>query len=115
MMMDNDACGAVSGLLHRGNRSTWRKPASVLLCPPQIPHDLSWAQTQPVTNHLSTSMAITFVTNVLVRMMVFYSGKYVRRLKHTVSGGAATHIEVTFSSLLDGQILYSFLPRLLVN
>jgi hypothetical protein len=28
----------------RGNRSTRRKPAPVPLCPPQIPHDLSWAR-----------------------------------------------------------------------
>jgi hypothetical protein len=30
----------------RGNRSTRRKPAPVPLCPPQIPHDLSWAGTR---------------------------------------------------------------------
>jgi hypothetical protein len=27
----------------KGNRSTWRKPTPVPLCPPQIPHDLTWA------------------------------------------------------------------------
>jgi hypothetical protein len=26
----------------KGNRGTWRKPAPVPLCPPQIPHDLTW-------------------------------------------------------------------------
>jgi hypothetical protein len=30
----------------RGNRSTRRKPAPVPLCPPQIPHDLTWDRTQ---------------------------------------------------------------------
>jgi hypothetical protein len=30
----------------RGNRSTWRKLAPVPLCPPQIPHDLTWARTR---------------------------------------------------------------------
>jgi hypothetical protein len=30
----------------RGNRSTQRKPISVQLCPPQIPQDLTWAQTR---------------------------------------------------------------------
>jgi hypothetical protein len=30
----------------RGNRSTQRKPAPVPLCPPQIPHDLTWARTR---------------------------------------------------------------------
>jgi hypothetical protein len=30
----------------RGNRSTRRNPAPVPLCPPQIPHDLTWARTR---------------------------------------------------------------------
>jgi hypothetical protein len=39
-------CGAVGGMRSgRGNRSTLRKPAQVVLCPPQIPHDLTWART----------------------------------------------------------------------
>jgi hypothetical protein len=39
-MTDGDY-GAVGGMrIGRGNRSTRRKPAPVLLCPPQIPHDL---------------------------------------------------------------------------
>jgi hypothetical protein len=29
-----------------GNRSTQRKPAPVLLCPQQIPHDLTWDRTR---------------------------------------------------------------------
>jgi hypothetical protein len=43
----DDECGAVGGLrIYRGNRSTrrYRTPAS--LCPPQIPHDLTWARTR---------------------------------------------------------------------
>jgi hypothetical protein len=30
--------GEIGGMIGRGNRSTRRKPAPVLLCPPQIPH-----------------------------------------------------------------------------
>jgi hypothetical protein len=30
----------------RGNQSTWRKPAPVPLCPPQIPYDLTWDRTR---------------------------------------------------------------------
>jgi hypothetical protein len=30
----------------QGNRSTRRKPAPVPLCPPQIPHDMTWPGTQ---------------------------------------------------------------------
>jgi hypothetical protein len=38
---DDDECGAVGGMrIGKGNRSTWRKPAPVPLCPPQIPNDL---------------------------------------------------------------------------
>jgi hypothetical protein len=40
---DDDDCGAVGGMrIGRGNRSTQRKPAPVPICPPQIPHDLTW-------------------------------------------------------------------------
>jgi hypothetical protein len=42
-----DECGAVGGMrIDRGNRSTRRKPATVPLCPPQIPYDLTWARTR---------------------------------------------------------------------
>jgi hypothetical protein len=37
--------GEIGGIIGRGNRSTRRKPAAVPLCPPQIPHDLTWART----------------------------------------------------------------------
>jgi hypothetical protein len=38
---DVDECGAKGGKkIKNGNRSTRRKPAQVLLCPPQIPQDL---------------------------------------------------------------------------
>jgi hypothetical protein len=41
-MIDDDY-GAVSGMrIGRGHRSTRRKPAPVPLCPPQIPHALTW-------------------------------------------------------------------------
>jgi hypothetical protein len=39
MICDGD-CGKIGGIkTGRGNRSTRRKPAPALLCPPQIPHD----------------------------------------------------------------------------
>jgi hypothetical protein len=37
LMMDDDECKAVGGIIGRGNRSTRRRPAPVQLCPPQIP------------------------------------------------------------------------------
>jgi hypothetical protein len=44
---DDDECGAVGGMkIARGNGSTRREPASVPLCSPQIPYDLTWARTR---------------------------------------------------------------------
>jgi hypothetical protein len=47
-MIDDDGyCGATGGMkIGRENRSTRRKPAPVLLCLPQIPHDLIRSRTQ---------------------------------------------------------------------
>jgi hypothetical protein len=45
-MIKDKECGAIDGIrIGRGNRSTRREPASVPLCPPQIPHDLTRART----------------------------------------------------------------------
>jgi hypothetical protein len=42
--------GAIGGMrIGRGNRSTRRKPAPVPLCPPQIPHGLTWDRTRAAT------------------------------------------------------------------
>jgi hypothetical protein len=47
MIDDDDGCGAVGGMrIGRGNRSTWKTPAPVLLWPPQITHDLNWTRTR---------------------------------------------------------------------
>jgi hypothetical protein len=46
-MIDDDDYGTVRGMrIGRGNRSTRRKSAPVSLCPPQIPHDLTWDRTR---------------------------------------------------------------------
>jgi hypothetical protein len=48
--MTDDECGAVGRMrIDRGNRSTRRKPAPAPHCPPQIPHDMSWARTLAAT------------------------------------------------------------------
>jgi hypothetical protein len=44
-MMEDD-CGAVGGMIGRGNRGARRKPAPVLICPPQMQHDLARARTR---------------------------------------------------------------------
>jgi hypothetical protein len=44
---DDDECGAVGGMrTDRGKRSTRRKRDPLPLCPPQIPHDLTWVRIQ---------------------------------------------------------------------
>jgi hypothetical protein len=46
-MINDGDCGAVGGMkIGRGNRSTRRKPSPVPLCPAQIPHDQTRAQTR---------------------------------------------------------------------
>jgi hypothetical protein len=44
---DDDDCGAIGGMLASGNQRTRLKPTLVPLCPPQIPHNLTWAGSQP--------------------------------------------------------------------
>jgi hypothetical protein len=44
MMMDGKECGEIGGMIDKGNRSTRRKYALVLLCRPQIPNDLARAR-----------------------------------------------------------------------
>jgi hypothetical protein len=42
---NDDDCGAIAGMLGKGNGSTRKKPAPVPLCPPQIPQGLNRART----------------------------------------------------------------------
>jgi hypothetical protein len=60
-MIDDGDWGAIGGMkIDRGNRSTRRKTALAPLCPPQIPHDLTWAQTREaaVESQLLTAWAM---------------------------------------------------------
>jgi hypothetical protein len=54
--LDDEGNGEISGMLGRGNRCTLRKPAPVPLYLPQIPHDLSRAQTG-LGNYFPTTMS----------------------------------------------------------
>jgi hypothetical protein len=60
VVMNDEECGAVKGMIDRGNRSTQRKPAPMLLCPPQIPHNLIRAGTRVTT--AGTRWLTTWVT-----------------------------------------------------
>jgi hypothetical protein len=43
---DYDKCGAVGGIIGRGNRSTRKEPAAMSRCPPRTPHGLTRARTR---------------------------------------------------------------------
>jgi hypothetical protein len=43
---DADKCGAICGMIVRGNRSAQRCPVPVPICPPQIALDLARARTR---------------------------------------------------------------------
>jgi hypothetical protein len=63
----DDECGAVGGLIGRGDGSARRKPAPVPLCPPQIPHELSWTRTwaAAVTSLRLTALTCCTAYNIL--------------------------------------------------
>jgi hypothetical protein len=47
-MMDDDECGAVDGMrIWQGKPKYSEKFCPVPLCPPQIPHDLTWLELGP--------------------------------------------------------------------
>jgi hypothetical protein len=62
LMMDDDECGAVSGMLGRGNRSTRKKHAPVPLCPPKLPHDQTraWTWAAAVGSRQLTAWALVW-------------------------------------------------------
>jgi hypothetical protein len=71
---DDDECGAGGGMrIGRGNRSTRRKPAQIQLCPPQIPHDLTWARTRAaaVGSRRLTARAVARPTECLKQILNF--------------------------------------------
>jgi hypothetical protein len=86
--MIDDACGAVGGMrIGRGNGCIRRKPAPVQLCPPQIPHDLTWDWTRPSavgsrrltawamarpSYHINYSFILIRIENLLRLLQLFY-------------------------------------------
>jgi hypothetical protein len=90
-MIDDD-CGAIGGMrVGRGNRSTRRKPASVPIYPPQIPHDLTRARTRAaaVGNRRLTAWAMarpSLYVNIIgyVQKRVLY-GRFKEFLKVVVT------------------------------
>jgi hypothetical protein len=69
-MIDDDDCGAIGG---RWDRSTWRKPALVPYCQPQIPNDLTRARTRAVAVG-SRRLAIAWIGQVIMFEIMGYIG-----------------------------------------
>jgi hypothetical protein len=44
MMIDNDECARIGGMIGKGKRSTRSKLGQVPFCPPQIRHELTWTR-----------------------------------------------------------------------
>jgi hypothetical protein len=84
IIMDDDECGAVSGMLGNGNRSTRRKPAQLPLCPPQIPNYLTRARTR-VSTVGSRQLTAWATTRPNIKIsIVLCSGKYRCTKKHEI-------------------------------
>jgi hypothetical protein len=89
-MIGDDERGAVGGMIGTGNRSTRRKLAPVLLCPPQIPLDLTW----PVSIYLSIHLSICLSTYISINYYIYpsiYLSKATRNTnKSTVNTNKST-------------------------
>jgi hypothetical protein len=67
----DDECGAVGGMrTGRGDRST-----PVPLCPPQIPHDLTWAMVRPLYE-IKTKMSQPKFVTVRASAFLFPRGRH---------------------------------------
>jgi hypothetical protein len=74
-MIDDDECGAVGGMrISRGNQNTREKPASAPLCPPQIPHNLTWTQTRATAVGNRPTNRLSYVTAVTINVKENYVG-----------------------------------------
>jgi hypothetical protein len=105
---DDGDCGAIGGMrIGTVSRRTWRKPAPVSLCRPQIANDptrawtraaavgsrrlTAWAMTRPCRSTNSHPLQFTVArVGVAVRYLVTYSQR--RRFLSFCPGGRPSHI-----------------------
>jgi hypothetical protein len=88
----------------RGNRGTWRKPAPVPLCAPQIPHDLTWARTRAtaVECRRLTARGMARQRDTLYRIAKSTRTNYVSILFVNIayfSGTCVSNTDQTFDSI----------------
>jgi hypothetical protein len=74
MMVDDDECGAIGGMIGRGNQSARRIPAPLLLCPPQILHPLSLLG--------NSSENITTLTNFFFNFPIYLQSVMIHTLRN---------------------------------
>jgi hypothetical protein len=92
----DDKCGAAGGMLGRGNRNTRRTPAPVLLCSPQIPHDLNRARTRAAA---VGSWRLTAWASALPKLCIVTDFVAVIILRFFLQYFAVNELHVRFSSV----------------
>jgi hypothetical protein len=69
---DDDECGAIGGMLGKGNGSTRRKPAPVLLCPPRWPRGTFYPHKLAITSPTSGGRSVGIVRSRTQTMDFFF-------------------------------------------
>jgi hypothetical protein len=103
VMTDDDEFGAIGGMTGRGNRSTGRKPDTIPLCPPQIPHDLTQARTRAAAegSRRLTACAMARPTEVLAGNRRIW--KLAMFMYSHILSSIASNILVVFMSHADSS------------
>jgi hypothetical protein len=105
-MIDYDECVAVGGMrIGRGNRSTRRKAVPVPLCPPQIPHDLTWTGTRAATvgSRRLTAWAMTRPYSWLGIAITSFVDIHPLHGCYAVSMFEITHVIYTANHVMTGR------------
>jgi hypothetical protein len=85
----------------RGNRSIRRKPAPVPLCPPRIPHDLTWDRTlvTMVVSRRRTQLILCMTTTRLTNRL----GKWEMHVGGDVCFSQSPHVLCMYFSILGAE------------
>jgi hypothetical protein len=106
----DDECGAVGGMIGRGNRSTRRKPVPMPLCPPQIPQDATRARTQGAVGNRRLSARDTAWP---VKLVTDRERRFVTKRLTGIAGTVRPQVDVARNSerhsLMSPRLLFPIL------
>jgi hypothetical protein len=106
-MIDYDY-GAVGGIrIGRGNQSTRRKPAAVPLCPPQIPHDLTWDRTRAAA--MGSQRLTAWAMARQYRELVFHETKSVLRVQRQFWRKYGRTYQMNYGLLVGASVLWTLI------